>query len=375
MPKVRVLVVDDAVVARQLISKALAADTGIEVVGVAANGHIALAKIPQVNPDLIVLDLEMPEMSGLEILSVIRKTYPHLPVIIFSASTKLGASATLDALALGATDYATKPSHLGREAAMQYTRQQLVPKIKTFGLRDVKKQPVSPLISIQSPPQAALSAVALSPVSFPRRSPVSANKISLKHSPVQVVAIGVSTGGPNALAALLPKLPGKLPVPIVIVQHMPPLFTQRLAERLTHQGQIPVSEGITGAILQPGQAWLAPGDFHMSVERDDTAVKLQIHQAPPENSCRPAVDVLFRSVVQVYGHGTLGVILTGMGQDGLHGCQCIREAGGQVLVQDEASSVVWGMPGMVAQAGLANQILPLADIANEIVQRVQGGGV
>ncbi|MBX2862919.1 MAG: chemotaxis protein CheB, partial [Leptolyngbyaceae cyanobacterium MAG.088] len=192
---------------------------------------------------------------------------------------------------------------------------------------------------------------------------------SLNH-PIKIVAIGVSTGGPNALTTLFSALPHPFPVPIVIVQHMPPLFTKRLAERLTTQGAIPVLEGDTNCRLQPGKAWIAPGNFHMVVERQGTEVMLQLHQAPPENSCRPSVDVLFRSVTKAYGGSTLGLILTGMGQDGLHGCESIREVGGQVFVQDEASSVVWGMPGIVAQAGLANQVLPLEQMADAIMQRV-----
>ena len=189
--------------------------------------------------------------------------------------------------------------------------------------------------------------------------------------PVEILALGVSTGGPNALATLLSAFPANLPIPVVIVQHMPPVFTKRLAERLTSQCQIRVDEGKTGDILQPGRAWLAPGDYHMIVERDGTQVRLRTHQAPQENSCRPAVDVLFRSVARTYQGGVLAVVLTGMGQDGLHGCECIREVGGQVLVQDEASSVVWGMPGIVANAGLATRILPLNQMSSEIIRRVK----
>jgi two-component system chemotaxis response regulator CheB len=187
-----------------------------------------------------------------------------------------------------------------------------------------------------------------------------------------VVAIGVSTGGPNALAAILPQFPADFPVPIVIVQHMPPLFTQSLAQRLTVKCNIPVAEGFEGATLQAGQAWIAPGDYHMIVERSDHTVRLRTHQEPPVNSCRPAVDVLFRSVAQTYGGATLAVVLTGMGQDGFRGCECIQKAGGQILVQDQASSVVWGMPGFVAKAGLADKVLPLEQIATEIMRAVNG---
>jgi two-component system chemotaxis response regulator CheB len=187
-----------------------------------------------------------------------------------------------------------------------------------------------------------------------------------------IVAIGVSTGGPNALAALIPALPGDLRTPIVIVQHMPPMFTRLLAERLNAQSPLQVREAAAGMVIAPGTVTIAPGDYHMVLERHGTEVRAALNQQPPENSCRPAVDPLFRSVVALYGARTLGIILTGMGQDGLRGCEGIRDAGGQVLAQDEASSVVWGMPGFVTRAGLPDRVLPLADMAAEITRRVSG---
>lgn len=188
---------------------------------------------------------------------------------------------------------------------------------------------------------------------------------------VDVVAIGGSIGGPDALAVVLPELPADLPVPIVIVQHMPPMFTKLLAERLASKCQIRVDEAVPGAVLEPGHAWIAPGGFHMIVSRNGKVVRIRTHQEPPENSCRPAVDVLFRSVAEVYGGGALAVVLTGMGQDGLRGCKYMREVGAQILAQDQASSVVWGMPGFVANAGLADKILPLDQIGGEIMRRVK----
>ena len=173
------------------------------------------------------------------------------------------------------------------------------------------------------------------------------------------MAIGTSTGGPNALAEVIPQLPADFPVPIVIVQHMPPTFTRFLAERLTAASSLVVQEGLSGALLEPGHVWIAPGNFHMDLRRDESVVRLGIFQAAPENSCRPSVDVLFRSVAEVFGQNALAVVMTGMGQDGLRGCELIKEAHGQVIVQDEASSVVWGMPGYVAKAGLADSVLPV----------------
>lgn len=348
MAKIRILVVDDAVVFRRLVSEELSSDPALEVVGTAPNGRIALAKIPQVNPDLVILDVEMPEMDGLATLTELRKTYPHLPVIMFSALTERGAAETLDALALGATDYFTKPTNVGGlDAALEVIREQLIPEIKA-------------LCKVTSPTPAPAR---------PKQQAVPPGPGS-RASRVEVVAIGASTGGPNALADLFATLPAKFPVPIVIVQHMPPMFTRLLAERLSAQFPIRAQEGASGSILEPGQAWIAPGDYHMITIRDGTHVRLLVHQDPPENSCRPAVDVLFRSVAQTFGASSLGVILTGMGQDGLRGCEAIREAGGQLLAQDEATSVVWGMPGFVARAGLADRVLPLSLIGDEILRRV-----
>ena len=362
MRKIRVLVVDDSVVIRRLVTDVLSSDPNIEVIGSAANGRIAMAKIPQVNPDLVTLDIEMPEMDGLETLAAIRKIYPFLPVIMFSTLTERGASATLDALSLGANDYVTKPANVGGvAAAMENIREGLIPKIKAFC----------------SKPAGIKLEAAQAPVV---KGPKPAKRITLPRpdaakgrAQVDVLAIGTSTGGPNALGEVIPMLPADLGVPVVIVQHMPPLFTKLLADRLEMKSPLKVREGTEGGTLQPGEAWLAPGDFHMVVANKGTSVEIQLNQAPPENSCRPAVDVLFRSVVEVYGSRTLAVVMTGMGQDGLRGCEYVREAGGQVLVQDEATSIVWGMPGAVAEAGLHDRVLPLDQIGPEIVRRIGTG--
>ncbi|MBL9201898.1 MAG: chemotaxis response regulator protein-glutamate methylesterase [Opitutaceae bacterium] len=358
MPKIRVLIVDDSVVVRRLVSDCLAGDPEIEVVGTAADGQIALAKIPQVNPDLVTLDIEMPVLDGLQTVSAIRKTYAKLPVIMFSTLTERGGAATLDALARGANDYVTKPANVGSVAqSIERVREDLIPKIKSLCRRAAPVVLACPIIRPPKPPVAGSGSPLGSAASF-------------VSSRVDVLAIGVSTGGPNALAAMMPGLAKRFPVPIVIVQHMPPLFTRMLAERIEAVTGMPTREGVAGAILKPGEIWVAPGGHHMDLEKTPEGVRLRVHDAPPENSCRPAVDVLFRAVAKIYGPRALSVILTGMGQDGLVGCQHIREAGGQVLVQDEATSVVWGMPGAVATAGLAQKILPLGEIAAEINLRV-----
>jgi two-component system chemotaxis response regulator CheB len=349
MPKIRVLIADDSVVIRRLVSNCLAAEPDLEVVGTAANGQIALAKIEQASPDLVTLDIEMPVMNGLQTLAALRKTHPRLPVIMFSTLTERGASATLDALSLGASDYTTKPANVGSVgAALLRIRDDLIPKIKGLCRRP--------------PPPPAVA---------PPRTGAETRPAALARA--EILAIGVSTGGPNALSALLPGLSRNFPAPIAIVQHMPPLFTRLLAERLAAVSGLPAREGEAGARLCPGEVWVAPGGFHMEVERAADGLRLRTHQGPPENSCRPAVDVLFRSVAQVFADRALAVVLTGMGSDGLHGCACIHEAGGQVLVQDEASSVVWGMPGAVSQAGLAARVLPLQELAAEINRRVRAG--
>jgi two-component system chemotaxis response regulator CheB len=357
MPKIRILVVDDSVVVRRMVSDALASDPQLEIAGAAANGKIALAKIPQVNPDIVILDVEMPELDGIGTLVGIRKMLPDLPVIMYSTLTERGAEATLDALSKGATDYVTKPSNVGSAAqGLECIRTQLIPKIKAICSRVLG-------ISLPTPPAATSVSRTLPPrLAFPRRE-----------ERIDIVAIGVSTGGPNALAILMPTFPRDFPVPMVIVQHMPPVFTRLLAERLAAKSQIEVKEGYMGAVLEPGCAWIAPGDYHMVVASDNRRVMLHTYQGPPENSCRPAVDVLFRSVADVYKPHVLAVEMTGMGQDGLRGCEHIRELGGQILAQDQASSVVWGMPGFVANAGLADKILPLDQLGMEIIRRVRNG--
>jgi two-component system chemotaxis response regulator CheB len=361
MARIRVLIVDDSVVIRKILTDALSGDPDIEIAGLAANGRIALAKIPQVNPDLVTLDVEMPEMNGLQTLAELRKKYPMLPVIMFSTLTQRGAEATLDALTLGASDYVTKPANVGSvTTAIQRIREQLIPKIKMLAGK------VLGITVPGDPPAAEKTPLRLPFKARPAVSPPSGGRID-------AVCIGVSTGGPNALLELIPSIQPTLPVPILIVQHMPPVFTRALADRLAARSQFPVVEAAEGMAVRPGAVWIAPGGFHLRPVKSGAGVVLKLNQDPPENSCRPAADVLFRSAVEVYGGHVLGVVLTGMGQDGLRGCQNIKDAGGEVFVQDEATSVVWGMPGFVANAGLADRVLPLQQIAMEIQRRAERG--
>lgn len=347
---IRVLVVDDSVVIRRLVSDALNADPDLEVVGTAANGRLALAKIEQLNPDAVTLDIEMPELDGIGTLRELRATHPKLPVIMFSTLTERAATATLDALAAGANDYVTKPSNVGRASdAIQQVRGELAPKIKSWCGLTPQPRPV-----------------------VARRAPRT-REVGVQPRRVDLVVIGVSTGGPNALADLLPALPADLPVPVLVVQHMPAVFTRILAERLDGRSRLAVAEAQGAEQPVAGEVWLAPGGRHLVVRRDGTRLALSLTDDPPENFCRPAVDVLFRSAADVCGPATLGVVLTGMGHDGLHGSDVLRRRAADVIVQDEASSVVWGMPGAVSDAGLATACLPLADIAGEITNRCRVG--
>jgi two-component system chemotaxis response regulator CheB len=272
---------------------------------------------------------------------------------MFSTLTTHGGAATLDALAKGATDYVAKPANVGSvQESIAKVRGELVPKVRALGGAPQENERPAPR---------------------PERSPAPVVRTVPRQlsASVDVVAIGVSTGGPNALAELVPALPGDLGVPVVIVQHMPPLFTKLLAERLDRESALRVIEGAPGMTVARNTVYIAPGDYHMTVTGHAPAVRLAMNQDPPENSCRPAVDVLFRSVASVYGGHVLAAVLTGMGKDGLRGSEVLCEAGAEVLAQDEASSVVWGMPGFVARAGLASAVLPLPDIAPEITRRVR----
>ncbi|HYM74720.1 MAG TPA: chemotaxis response regulator protein-glutamate methylesterase [Candidatus Dormibacteraeota bacterium] len=343
------LLVDDAVVVRKVLAHAIGLDPALEVGATAVNGRVALVKFAMLKPDIVLLDIEMPEMNGLETVRELRKLDACVPIIMFSSLTERGASATLEALALGATDYVTKPSNIDGAATLEAISRELIPKIRALchlpGAQSILTTPAKPsLPRVFVPPQSRLL------------------------SPAKLVVIGVSTGGPDALAQLLPRLPANLSVPVLIAQHMPAIFTSMLATRLSSKSLLPVRECVSGEPVSPGCAVIAPGDFHMTVQQENGSPVLKTHQGPKENFCRPSVDVLFRSVAAVYGERTLAVVLTGMGQDGLKGCEMLRTSGARIYVQDEASSVVWGMPGFVAKAGLADKILPLNQIASEIVR-------
>lgn len=360
----RILIVDDSAVMRSLLRTVIKTDPSLEVAGTAADGATALSCLPHIRPDLILLDVEMPVMDGLVTLRELRKRAGKLPVIMCSSLTRRGARVTIDALAMGASDYVTKPAGMAdREAAIRALAEELIPKIhglvdqvlcecvRTVDHRDALGASGAARL-VRSP--AGVSYLAAQPLATP-----------------SIVAIGVSTGGPAALEAILPKLPEEFPIPIVLVQHMPELFTALLAERLNAYCRLRVVEASEGEPVRSGSIYIARGDWHLETiapKLPGGPVSLHLSQGPHENHCRPSVDVLFQSAARVCGSGVLAVILTGMGCDGLRGCRAVREQGGCVVVQDQASSTVWGMPGAVAAAGLADKILPLQAMAAEVVR-------
>jgi two-component system chemotaxis response regulator CheB len=351
---IRVMVVDDSVVVRKIVTDVLSADPDIEVVGTAVNGRIAVGKLEQLKPDLITMDIEMPEMNGIEAVRAIRATRNRVPIVMFSTLTERGASATLDALSAGANEYVTKPANVGSVSqSMESVREQLIPKIKALTGRPVVLGPARTAAPPPPPPRPA------APRTGPGKKPA-------------VLVIGSSTGGPEALAQVLPMLPATLPVPVLLVQHMPPVFTRQFAQRLDRLSPLRVVEAADGSPLVPGTAHLAPGDHHLVVRASPRGLQTGLHQGPPENFCRPAVDPLFRSAVAAYDGAVLAVVLTGMGSDGRNGAAEIRAGGGTVVVQDQATSVVWGMPGAIAQAGLADEVLPLGRIAEAINRHLAG---
>lgn len=366
----RVLAVDDSAVMRGVMRNLFLAHMAdakselprMELCGVARDGVECLEEVSKLRPDVLVLDLEMPRLDGLGVLKRLRQERSRVPVIMCSSHTEHGARATLEALALGAADYVMKPvGHRDPGSAMTFLAEQLLPRIAA-------------LARVQGVEERAID---LRGLRENRREEPRAN------APIEVVVIGLSTGGPSALEQMLPKLPKEFPVPILIVQHMPKLFTYALAERLNKCCALRVEEAYEGAELRRGTVWLAPGDSHMEVTaghagfsigaRGTAKARVRLHQQAPLHHCRPSVDYLFHSATRLYGAGTLALMMTGMGSDGLDGARAIHERGGVVLAQDEATSAVWGMPGRVTEAGIANATLPLQMLAGELVARVRVG--
>lgn len=352
--QIRILIADDSAVMRSLLRSVVNGAAGLEVIATAADGASALACIESTRPDLVLLDVEMPVMDGLTTLKKLRARGLKMPVIMCSSLTQRGARVTIEALADGASDYVAKPAgQTSREAAIDALAKELIPKIMALAGH------------ASAPPPAVME-----PRSIFEPRPAKAEPQSASWTP-KLLAIGVSTGGPAALDQILPAIPANFALPIVVVQHMPELFTSLLAEHLNTHCQLRVREVKEGDEVVPGTITIARGNWHMEViaaARNGLPPRLHLNQNAPENHCRPAVDVLFRTAASVYGQGVLAVVLTGMGSDGLAGCRLLRNAGAGVLAQDRATSAVWGMPGAVTNAGLAQRVLPLDAIVPEILR-------
>lgn len=363
----RVLVVDDTAVFRRVVSDAFASLPDVEVVGVAINGRAALAKIVELRPDLVSLDIEMPEMDGVQVLEALKARQSDVGVLVLSALTRKGGELTMRALDLGAFDFLTKPTGGSPEENRAFLCEELGPRIKAFARRreiqQLLKITPSGVPAVRSYPGAAAVEAA----------PLPTRAVALPPQKPEMVIIGVSTGGPTALAAILPQLPANLSVPVLVVQHMPPLFTASLAASLNNKSQLTVKEAQEGELALPGIVYIAPGGSHMKLEPEGSGDKrIRITDDPPENHCKPAVDVLFRSVANGFPGKATAVILTGMGNDGKLGCRLLKRHGGTIIAQDEASCVVFGMPKEVIQAGVVDVVAPLDRIASEILKSVRG---
>lgn len=388
--RIRVLVVDDSVIARRFITRRLEKDEELEVVGTASSGSIALDKIARDEPDVVILDEEMPDMRGRDVLKVIRQDHPTVAVVMFSGHVSHGTQARFEALMLGADDAVAKPTSTGGQVGDDHpTWTELLTKAKHAARRpdrggvslDVARRadsgsraqprPASrPERGAGTAPRgpsriaAAGSAVGLS--ARTQEAVAAAGPVTPTTSDPGVVVIASSTGGPDALTVLFSMLPADFPLPILIAQHMPPVFTKLLAQRLDKGSPITVREAQGDEVLEPGVAYIAPGDFHLVVRSKPFGCETELDLGPPENSCRPAADVLFRSAVAAFGKRTVGCVISGMGQDGMLGAIQVHGTGGRVIAQDEETSVVWGMPGAVVGAGVAHKVLPLEQIASEL---------
>lgn len=370
---IKVLVVDDTIVYRKAVSDILAEMPGVEVVGVAHNGKIAVSKIQTLKPDLLTLDIEMPEMNGLEVLQHMQQHAPDVSAIMVSTLTSEGGDMTMRALELGAFDFLLKPSTTNINDSKKYLRTMLTPLIKAF---QTGRTTVGSMQS-SSRPGGVLRKPALvsglSGATAARRVLVPAVGAVKRQGKSEIITIGISTGGPNALARMMPMLPGNLGVPIVIVQHMPPVFTKSLANSLNAKCALTVKEAQDGEAIQPNVAYIAPGGKQMKLvaSADGLNRLIKITNDPPENSCKPSADYLFRSVADYYVGRSTAVIMTGMGSDGTKGLQMLKQKGALIIGQNETSCVVYGMPKAPAELGLTDVVAPLDKIAGEIVKTVK----
>lgn len=374
---IRVMLVDDSAVVRGMIARVLEADPGVRVVNSAQNGEVAVSAVAKVQPDVILLDVEMPVMDGLTALPKLLAAHPGARVVMCSSLTEKGATITMQAMRLGAVECIAKPTSRDTGVGSTFHRQ-LLDIVKGLGVAAGRKAALSSARPVGVPGAPASAPPGVRPHLF--TPPGQPKTFTLRNDPAAykgkpaIIAIGSSTGGPQALFDVTKSLKD-LDVPIVITQHMPATFTRILAQHIQQQSGIPTHEGSEGMKVEPGQAYVAPGGLHMEIIDREGKPVIRLSDAPPENFCKPAVDPMFRSLVKMYGRKVLGVILTGMGSDGLKGGQGLVEAGGRLIAQDEASSVVWGMPGSVAMAGICCSVLPLKDVGPWVRNAVKGSGV
>lgn len=362
----RVLVVDDTVVYRKIVSDVLAELPNVEVVGTAHNGKAALLKVKTLKPDLLTLDIEMPEVNGLEVLAQLQKTAPQVGAVMLSTLTSEGGIMTMKALELGAFDFIPKPQSGTMAANRQAVQKALEPILAAFSRSRLR---------FGRRPQSRPAARTVRP-NKPARSTWPVPTFAARTRPSSIIGIGVSTGGPNALAQLLPQLPADINVPIVIVQHMPPMFTQSLAKSLDQKCALDVHEAVNGEPLKPNAVYIAPGGKQMKIVAgaDGKQRVIKITNDPPENSCKPSVDYLFRSIAEMYVGRATGVIMTGMGSDGSHGLHQMKRNGAFVIAQNEASCVVFGMPKEPIEAGIVDVVAPLNGIASALLSSLSYRG-
>jgi two-component system chemotaxis response regulator CheB len=377
---IRVMVVDDAIVVRSLVARWIAEEPDLEIVAALRTGIEAINEIERVNPDVVVLDVDMPELDGISTLPVLLEKKRDLVVIMASTLTRRNAEISLRALSLGAADYIPKPEAEGGIMTSASFQRELIEKIRALGGRGQRR--AAPDLHGRIPNGAPAPRIA--PSDHPSKNmaraapqPAGQEAIQLRpFSPVppRVLLIGASTGGPQALIDILPKMQAMMDsAPVLITQHMPPTFTIILAENLTRICGRPVHEAINGEQVQSGAIYLAPGGRHMQVARRNGTAVIVLDDGPPINFCKPAVDPLFSTAADVWGGWNLALVLTGMGSDGVRGAAEIVAAGGSVIAQDEATSVIWGMPGSVAEAGLCSAVLPLDQIAPAMLRLFRGG--
>ena len=371
-PRIRVMIVDDAVVVRGLFSRWVEAEPDLEVVASLRTGREAVNQVERADPDVVVLDVDMPELDGIAALPLLLEKRRDLIIIMASTLTRRNAEISLKALSLGASDYIPKPDNNREVTAFATFRRDLIEKIRQLGLRSKRMREA---LKARTPTPVAEGTTTLPPKTRAAMLGIE-QPLSLRPMPAtapRVLLIGSSTGGPQALNAIVSQIRPVLDrAPVLITQHMPPTFTTILAEHLSRLVNRPVREAVDGEPINAGTIYLAPGGHHMTVERRDGVAVTAINDGPLVNFCKPAVDPLFSSAAEVWGHGVLALVLTGMGSDGLRGAQSITAAGGHILAQDEATSVVWGMPGQVAHAGLCSAVLPLNEIAPRLIRLFAG---